>query len=239
MNTSDLKNIYFIPGWGFRAHIFDNLTVPGFNKIYLDYYSESASSLDNLSTLLAKKMQDNAVVVGWSFGGLIALNIAVKFPDKIKKLVLLASQARFVADEHWPGIENNVADDFILQAKNNPEALKRKFISMVNYPNKSVEYKNVLKDNYVNDHSENMRSFLQMMFAADLRSKMKDINTDVLHIISEKDAVIKQDQNILRDLSDKVSVCCVGGVGHAGFLSDAERYKNIIERFVNNERNYN
>jgi len=46
--------------------------------------------------------QQPLAVMGWSLGGVIALAWALAHPDRLRKLVLVGTSPRFVADESWP-----------------------------------------------------------------------------------------------------------------------------------------
>ena len=44
------------------------------------------------------------ILVGWSMGGSYALRYAMKFPKKLKGLILLAATARMMRDNNWEGM---------------------------------------------------------------------------------------------------------------------------------------
>ena len=41
-------------------------------------------------------------IVGWSLGGLVAMRWALARPDRVRRLVLVATSPRFVARDDWP-----------------------------------------------------------------------------------------------------------------------------------------
>ena len=47
---------------------------------------------------------DGAVLVGWSMGGSGALRLALKYPEKIRGLVLVAATARMMKAPNWNGM---------------------------------------------------------------------------------------------------------------------------------------
>lgn len=64
------------------AHIeFIHLPIPSLNTI------------DGITQYLSKKISDNSFVVGFSLGGYLASNIALTFPNKIKKLLLVSNMS--------------------------------------------------------------------------------------------------------------------------------------------------
>lgn len=44
------------------------------------------------------------VLVGWSMGGSFALKYAMKFPEKLKGLILVAATPRMMRDKNWEGM---------------------------------------------------------------------------------------------------------------------------------------
>lgn len=60
---------------------------------------------DNIIELLDRLDVDNVHIVGWSDGGVIGLDIAMRYPDRIVKLIAYGTNF------HFDGIPNNVKDE--------------------------------------------------------------------------------------------------------------------------------
>ena len=83
-------------GEHFRCHLVD---LPGHGQSeWHEGDFELTRLLDNLSLALPQ----DAMWLGWSLGGMVALAMAQHYPDKVKKLILLASNPRFVQTDDWP-----------------------------------------------------------------------------------------------------------------------------------------
>ncbi len=54
----------------------------------------------------AMRQADDVVLVGWSMGGSMALNLALKFPGKVRALVLIAATARMMKARDWDGMSD-------------------------------------------------------------------------------------------------------------------------------------
>jgi len=94
INRGYKDTIVLLPGWGTDHRIFGRLDMP-FNylvplKIELDdiYYA--------LSVAMAGK---EAVLMGWSFGALLAAHFLVKFPNVVKKTVLVGVKEAYATSE--------------------------------------------------------------------------------------------------------------------------------------------
>jgi len=69
--------------------------------------------LEAVADELAAGLDARVCVVGWSLGGLLALSLARRHPDKVSSLVLLAATPRFVRAPDWPhAMDPGVLADF-------------------------------------------------------------------------------------------------------------------------------
>ena len=67
---------------------------------------------ERLAAALADRLPD-AVWLGWSMGGQVALRAALDHPARVRGLVMLASSPRFVRGEGWPhGVSSTLFGDF-------------------------------------------------------------------------------------------------------------------------------
>lgn len=97
-------------GWGMNARVFDELAVllaAAFEVRALDLPGHggredaAANTLRGWADELARQLPDNAILLGWSLGGQVAMRAALDHPHKIARLVLLASTPKFVAGQDW------------------------------------------------------------------------------------------------------------------------------------------
>ena len=96
-----MKKLAFVSGWGFSAEVFletakciDNTTVD-----LISLGSLSGNFADSLARQLGSGSYD--AVIGWSMGGTVLLEVALNFPDLIKKLILISSTACFVSSPEY------------------------------------------------------------------------------------------------------------------------------------------
>lgn len=253
-NIHNIYEIYAIPGWGFQAEIF---LVSGimaeFNIIALNYVNymnniehvnlqyeieHSTQVIESLAIRLSKQIPNDSIVLGWSLGGLIAIKLAYLFPNKVSKLILVSSQAKFLCrPSEYNGINSNQASSFIASLKSNYEKQIEQFISLVNYPCSNSQLKELLIDNFIknknnNNSNENLILLLTTLMTADFCLEYQKLSAHILHIINTDDAVIKQNAHYLKLLKPSAVIAEISKAGHAGFLSHDKIYQNIIKDFI-------
>jgi pimeloyl-[acyl-carrier protein] methyl ester esterase len=97
-------------GWGLHGGIWAetaaalprNLSVftpdlPGYGSVA----RVSPYTAETLADALAAKLPTGAAVCGWSMGGMLALALAARHPDKVSRLVLVATNPAFVSRPDW------------------------------------------------------------------------------------------------------------------------------------------
>lgn len=113
---------YFIHGWGFSSKVFygfvgHKLDLPGHGKgnaEYKDFY--------DLATRIGLSLNRNSVLVGWSLGASLSMLIALLFPQKVKRLILIGATAYF--GECW---DKKEIRGFFLRLKKEREAFLSEF----------------------------------------------------------------------------------------------------------------
>src|SRR5690606_36628265 len=89
------------------------IDLPGFG----DSGELSCWSLDEVLTLLAARISAQATLIGWSLGGMLAVALAARYPDKVKRLITLAANVKFVASDDYstampPAVNQHFSSSF-------------------------------------------------------------------------------------------------------------------------------
>jgi pimeloyl-[acyl-carrier protein] methyl ester esterase len=78
---------------------------------------------------LAPALPRNALLVGWSLGALLALELARLRPRQVARLALIGGTPRFVASADWPhGLDEKTVSDFIEGYARDPAATLQRFL---------------------------------------------------------------------------------------------------------------
>lgn len=132
--------LVLVHGWGMNARVFDvlaQLLADDFNVQALNLPGHGGrnavpdNSLQSWADDLAQQVPEDSTVLGWSLGGQVAMRAALDHPGKLRRLILLASTPRFVADERWlHGMPANDLDDFGAALLADPQATLLRFLSL-------------------------------------------------------------------------------------------------------------
>ncbi|MBM4131963.1 pimeloyl-ACP methyl ester esterase BioH, partial [bacterium] len=98
---------------------------------YGDTPSVSPYTAETLAEAVADTIEAPVQLVGWSLGGMVALALAARHPDKVAKLVLVGSSPTFVSRPDWPyGLAPEVLAGFAESLKQDYRATLLRFLSL-------------------------------------------------------------------------------------------------------------
>ena len=136
--------LVLLHGWGLSAGVWTPVVralpptasvltpdLPGHGAAPAAPHADLASWGDTLLIDLPPRM----TVCGWSLGGMIALDLARRYPERVARVILMNTTARFVAtpdgEPPWPhGLEHSVVDGFINGYATDPLTTLRRFIAL-------------------------------------------------------------------------------------------------------------
>ena len=131
--------LVMIHGWGMHSDMWmqaRDLLSQKFELHLLDLpgmgYSQSMADyrLSAVAEKIAQDIPNNAYILGWSLGGLIASKIALITP--VKKLILVASTPCFVAREDWQqGMPSDVFESFFAGAMQDYQGTMHKLLALI------------------------------------------------------------------------------------------------------------
>lgn len=86
-----LKDIYFISGLGADKRVFQRLKIEGYNPVHIDWLEpEKGESIEDYARRLTAQIKsDHPILVGLSFGGIVAVEIAKQI--KVEKAIVISS----------------------------------------------------------------------------------------------------------------------------------------------------
>jgi pimeloyl-[acyl-carrier protein] methyl ester esterase len=237
--------LILLHGWGFDSSIFDNLAqhlekhfqiwqvdLPGYGN------SENVNdySLKILSKVIVNHCPNNAIYLGWSLGGLIAISIAENYPQKVKSLILVASSPSFIKQDNWKyALSRKILYNFSKQLHNDYTTTLIRFLTLqVKGSDNASKQLKILKQNFIKKNEVDIRTLnngLSLLINSDLRKN--NIKCPIYLCLGERDMLIpakmaEQWQSVQKNLIYQI----IQGAGHLPFLSHTEIFIDKLLEFL-------
>jgi len=228
MNSSVWKPIIELLSSQFTLHLFD---LPGYGI----NFEENATSLDDITKLLAHKIPNNSIIAGWSLGGLVALRLAMKAENNIKGLAIIASSPCFTEKNDWAGISPTILQEFKNQLSRDKKKTIKKFLALQTIGTTSSRKDTVFLQNTVIESLPDISvldSGLDLLINTDLRNCLHNLKSPVIRIYGEIDTLIPTINSQHLDILYKQGYTTVmPSAGHVPFISHPEEFSHLLIDF--------
>lgn len=187
--------LFFISGWGANCRVFNHIrsSVSHINSVYLNWF-ELLCSEKILKLGKTLEHDEKNIFIGWSLGGVLALQISHLIIGKISGLILISSTARIMADFNYDGISINISRAMLQQIRINPKKLIKNFFLQCAEGSKSeIEIPKLEKESLSMDY-KHLEEGLHFLFNTDARGILNNINIPVRIIHGTKDKIIPLNQ---------------------------------------------
>jgi malonyl-CoA O-methyltransferase len=195
------QDLVLLHGWGCNLEVWRSLLVllrPWANITLLDLPGCApgavAGEAPRLSELLARILDcspERAVYVGWSLGGQLAIELAVRAPERVLAVVTLCSNPRFVAAGDWPGMGEEAFSTFHAAVQSDPVAALRRFDTLqVTGSRQPRRLRRLLQDLRRPSASGTLLAGLGWLETLDQRETLSLLRQPQLHLLAERDALV-------------------------------------------------
>lgn len=240
MKSVTMNPLLMLHGWGFPAAVFESLReqlASDFDIEMLDrpgYGDRAGQSAEVLSKNNAPvRLTSPTLVLGWSLGGLAALQMAREQPDMVTGLVLLAATPCFVNRKDWQqGMDKAVFASFRKQVMENPLAAMQQFVRLNAAAKPDRQTKAQLNELSGKVSSDALIAGLGELENTDLRDVIKKITVPVLllHAVDDRVVPVAASHWLQQHLADAHLFELQTG-GHAFFLQQASEVASQIRGF--------
>lgn len=175
--------------------------------------------------------------LGWSLGAQVVLQIAADFPERVKKLIIMAGTPCFVSKNDWPGMAQNVLENFAeLLRMNGEETLLRFLLLQVK---DSDDAKKVLKTlkaivfgaNFPDEQT--LQGGLNILKTTDLRPVMANLTQPVCAILGTHDALVPAAAGqAMQHLLPSMQLHLLQRAGHTPFLTHSRYTVDLVRQFL-------
>ncbi len=238
--------LLIIHGWAMHGGIFASLLpyleahftihsvdLPGHGRS-----SNQRFELDETLTELADylKCLTPATLVGWSLGGAIATELALRIPAAVQNVVSIASSPCFVTTADWPfGMTPSVLNGFCDALTGNWEACVDRFLALetLGSPNERAELRWLRATVYAHGKPDPvaLTSGLSMLQSIDLTARLADLNVPSLWLGGRRDRIVPT-QAILAAAKLSGGRAEIVAAAHAPFLTHPDVVANLIIPFA-------
>ena len=231
------EQIVFLPGWGFSPQLFSDFAKQlTSTAMLLELPILNELNLNNAVLQIAPSVPDQSTIIAWSLGGLVALKLCTLFPNKCRRLILLSTTPKFMADSDWSGITQSATTKIISIFDKSPNSLLKNFINWVNHPNQDITLKNYIGLNSVvqaaHYNKQSLSYYLKLLFHTDLRREYGAIKIPMLHLLGGKEAIILMQPKQLTVLNPSVKLYVLKDAGHALFLTHQNECIRHVTSFL-------
>lgn len=239
--------IILLHGWGFSSRIWQPLLqalaarnhaqvfcvdLPGFSSAF----HENGNSNEAVLQYLLEQLPARCALVGWSLGGMLAVQLAKNNPERIAGLITLGSNLYFTADGDWPGMPLQDFQQFCQRFDNQPEKTWTKFLALQTRGDTNSERTNALLNTLVDFQDCNPHTATQMLNllgAIDNRVSFATLQTPSLHIFGGADAITPAAvAEKITAIAPQQKTQVLAQCSHAMPLSHADQIANCIIDFL-------
>ncbi|HSH28613.1 MAG TPA: alpha/beta fold hydrolase [Thiohalobacter sp.] len=237
-------DLVLLHGWGLRLEVWDALVdslrdrfrviradLPGHGR------SRENKRLDagTLVPALEAVLEPPACWVGWSLGGLLALQLCALRPAWFDRLGLVGCNPCFVQRPDWPGMAPAVFAGFATSVQDAPEATLQRFLGLVARGGEQRQVQRRLRRmaGGAPPETEALVQGLTLLAQADARATAAALTVPVHWWLGALDALVPPEAaDALAALTGPESVTAMEGAGHAPFLSHPDIFNERLSEWL-------
>jgi len=245
-SAGDAAPLVLLHGWGMNLRVFDALRaalgahhrvtaidLPGHGR---SPWTESSpqQQLANLAAMLPR----GAILLGWSLGAQLALQLAAEPALAVRRLVLIASSARFVRADDWPhGLPEATLRQFAAQLEHDAGQSIADFIELQLRGSADATAVRATLHHALRVHGAAhpaaLAAGLALLEHNDLRALARRIEVPALVIAGQYDRVTPpQAARALAQLLPQAQLLQIRRAGHAPFLSHPDQVGAALLAFA-------
>jgi len=195
-------------------------------------------TLDAIVDQLSAQLDEPLTVCGWSLGGQVALRWALRHPQQVQKLVMVASTPCFVRLEDWRyALSVEILEEFAVNLQQNYTLTLKRFLSLqMRGSDQEREILAVLRDALFSRGEPDLTALqdcLEILRTCDQRAALPGLQQPMLVIEGERDTMIPhQATQYLASNAPYGRLAIIKGAAHAPFLSHSEEFVRHMQEFM-------
>ena len=217
----------------FHLHLVD---LPGHGFSPACAFDSQGHMSDCMLESIAEVLPESCIVCGWSLGGEMAIELALREPMRVRKLALISTTPCFVKRENWQwGMEASMLQLFAQNLKRDYATTMKRFLTLqVNGGSDSSSILSQLRKSLAERREPDeaaLEAGLQILLTSDLREKLKYIQQPVLLLHGENDVITHPSAaKWMNGQLQESELIIVPHCGHAPFLSHPHQFIESMVR---------
>lgn len=240
------RDVVLLHGWGMNAAVWQQTAAIlaehyCVHSVDLPGYGHSAGAvahdLDTISQLLLQQAPEHATWIGWSLGGLVATHIALNHPERVDKLITVASSPKFAADKPWRGIQPKVLQAFTDQLMDDFQLTIERFMALqaMGSPSARQDVKALKKAVLSRPWPDQaaLLAGLELLATVDQRPMLKNLTLPYLRLYGRLDGLVpvKVAEDV-QEYSHNSEYFTFSASSHAPFMTESAEFCTKIIHFI-------
>ena len=215
-----------LPGHGYSAKLTDSIL------------NNNDLTLDSIVDELSAQFDGSVTVCGWSLGGQIALRWALRHPQQVERLVMVASTPCFVRLADWKyALSVEILEEFAANLQLNYAQTLKRFLSLqMRGSEQERDLLEVLREGLFSRGEPDLvalQAGLDILRSCDQRATLPEVQQATLVLAGERDTLIPhQATQYLAAKIPKGRLETIKGAAHAPFLSHPDEFVGLIQDFI-------
>lgn len=237
--SSAKKNLVLLHGWGLNQGVWQGiapklaehfvLTTPDLPGFGLNRNYPQAYQLDEVLDQIADQLPEHSIVCGWSLGGLLAMGLAERHPNKVAQLGLIAASPCFLATHTWPGMRSEVMTQFATALSANLEQTIQRFLAIQamgsEYARQDIQMLRAALANYPAPEQQAVALALKLLANTDLRETFAQLRIPIAGCFGRLDSLVPATiLPLLQAMQPTASFELLPKASHAPFISHPEAF---------------
>jgi len=247
-STGAGPDVALLHGWGMHGGVFaalaaslarrfrvHRLDLPGHGR---SPWSKGAADLEGMARLVAAHLPAECRIVGWSLGGMVAVRLATRYPERVPRLVLIATSPCGARRRDWPhGLDDATLTGLAARLGRDWRATMQEFVSLeVRGEENPLATLRELKQRLYEHGAPSTAALaagLAVLRSTDLRPELARLTARTLAIGGEYDRLAPPAAvAALAALVPGARLESIARAAHAPFLSHRERVETLVSEFL-------